>query len=327
MGGGPLAQSNTSIHAARTRSREQPERQLPVAESPAVAFDLLPKPISAREFELFQALIYEVSGIWLSHAKTALLVGRLSKRLRQLGIPSFTDYYQVVTTAAEEQTRMLDAIATNETRFFREPAQFEFLKQRIAPEWQADAARGVRSRKIRVWSAGCSTGQEPYSLAMALCRQFPAAAGWEIEIFASDLSTRALAVARAATWDAAKAGEIPELYLRAFMLRGRGEQKGKIQAGPEIRSVVRFLPLNLNERSYPLPSQFDLILCRNVLIYFDRESRQKVVRRLLKHLSARGYLFVGHAESLHTMNDILRGVITTVYAPIPPKKLQAHGPR
>jgi chemotaxis protein methyltransferase CheR len=318
MSGGPLARSNTGESVLQSGVSEKRD-----AHASDVFLEFQPKTITEREFLRFQELIHRVSGIWLTHAKSALLVGRLSKRLRHLGLQTFSEYYRVVTADPKEQTCMLDAISTNETRFFREPGQFEFLKERVFPQWQTEAARRVRSRKIRVWSAGCSTGQEPYSLAMTLCHHFPAAAGWEIEIVATDLSSRALAIARGATWDFAACSEIPENYLKAFMLRGCRGQEGKIKAGPEIRSVVSLARVNLNEAEYAVNGPFDLIFCRNVLIYFDRGGRERIVRRLLSYLSPTGYLFVGHAESLHTLHDVVQSVVATVYAPIIKAKPEA----
>jgi chemotaxis protein methyltransferase CheR len=318
MSGGPLARSNTGESVLQSGVSEKRD-----AHASDVFLEFQPKTITEREFLRFQELIHRLSGIWLTHAKSALLVGRLSKRLRHLGLRTFSEYYRVVTADPKEQTCMLDAICTNETRFFREPGQFEFLKQRVFPQWQTDAARRVRGRKIRVWSAGCSTGQEPYSLAMTLCHHFPSAAGWEIEIAATDLSSRALAIARGATWEFAACSEIPENYLKAFMLRGCRGQEGKIKAGPEIRKVVSLARVNLNEAEYAVNGPFDLIFCRNVLIYFDREDRERIVRRLLSYLSPKGYLFVGHAESLHSMHDVVQSVVATVYAPIILAKPQA----
>lgn len=289
----------------------------------ALPAELQPKSISQKEFQNFQELIYRTSGIWLSQVKTALLVGRLSKRLRHFGLKTFGEYFRVVSENPDEFTRMLDLISTNETRFFREPNQFDFLEQRVLPQWIAEAEAGGRARKVRVWSAGCSTGQEPYSLAMTLVHYLPPSAGWEIEIVATDLSTQVLETAKSATWDFAKSSEIPDNYLKAFMLRGYGEQEGKMKAGPEIRSLINFYRLNLNEAKYPVTGKFDLIFCRNVLIYFDLETRTQVVRRLLENISAAGFLFVGHAESLHTMAGELRRVVPTIYTPIP--QTQAEG--
>jgi chemotaxis protein methyltransferase CheR len=276
-------------------------------------FQLLSREISEREFLRLRDLVYREAGIWLTQSKSALLVGRLAKRLRHHELKSFKQYYDLVANSPEERIHMLDAISTNETRFFREPQHFELLKSVIFPRWTQEAATTCRSRKIRVLSAGCSTGQEPYSLAMLLLDRFPAAAGWEIEIVATDLSTRALEAARAAVWPIAKADEIPAAYLKAFMLKGFADQTGRMKAGPEIRSVIQFFRMNLNEAAYPLAGKFDLIFCRNVLIYFDLRGREQVVRRLAGFLSSGGYLFLGHAESLHGVSDCLRTVVPTVY--------------
>lgn len=276
-------------------------------------FDVQPKKITEKEFTNFQQLIHHISGIWLPPAKATLLVGRLLKRLRIRGFSSFDEYYGAVTSEPEELTEMLNAISTNETRFFREPLQFEFLEQRILPQWKADGKAGKRSRRIRVWSAGCSTGQEPYSLAMLLLHHLPPSEGWGVEIIATDLSTRALETATEATWELARACEIPDHYLKAFMLKGYGEQEGKLKAGPEIRQLVHFFQLNLNDPVYPISGKFDLILCRNVLIYFNVETRTRIVRRLLQFLLPEGHLFAGHAESLHTMCGELRAVVPTIY--------------
>lgn len=285
----------------------------PSASGPT-SFQTLSHEISEKEFLRLRNLVYEEAGIWLTQAKTALLVGRLAKRLRHHGLKSFKQYYDLVINSPEERVQMLDALSTNETRFFREPQHFELLKSVIFPKWAEEAATGRRGRKIRVLSAGCSTGQEPYSLAMVLLDRFPAASGWEIEITATDLSTRVLKIAQAGIWPAAKAGEIPSPYLKAFMLKGFSDQAGKMKAGPEIRAIVRFYRMNLNEPAYPLTGKFELIFCRNVLIYFDQHSRERVVRRLASFLSPDGYLFLGHAESLHAMSDCLRSVIPTVYS-------------
>lgn len=280
-------------------------------------FDRVPRHITAAEFVRFQDLIYRESGIWLSEAKTALLVSRLAKRLRHYGLHSFKDYYRLVADSPEERTQMLDAISTNETHFFREPRHFELLATMIFPEWTREAACGKRQRKIRVWSAGCSTGQEPYSIAMALLDHFPPNKGWEIEIIGTDLSTRILEVAQQGIWPVNLAREIPRQYLKKFMLKGIREETGRMKAGSELRSAVRFLRLNLNDASYPLQGNFDLILCRNVLIYFDLCSRTRAVRHMLEYLSPNGYFFVGHAESLHALGGTLRTITPTVSAFMP----------
>jgi chemotaxis protein methyltransferase CheR len=268
--------------------------------------------LTTREFKLFQELVYRQAGIFLSETKRSLLVGRLSRRLRELGIDSFGEYYRYVTEDAAESVRMLDCISTNETQFFREGRQFDFIEGHVVPELRASIP--AHGRLIRVWSAGCATGEEPYSLAMVLLTHFPPDSGWQVEILASDLSTRALARAREGVWPIDKAREIPQPLLKRFMLRGTGSQDGKMKAGPEIRAVVRFERINLNDASYAVRGTFDLVFCRNVLIYFDTQSKLRVIRSLLPRISDRGYLFLGHAESLLGIDQAVRRVGPTVYA-------------
>lgn len=269
------------------------------------------RPITDREFALFQGLILRESGIYLAPAKKALLVGRLTKRLRALGLTTFGAYYERIVEEddREERVEMLDRISTNETHFFREPRQFEFLERQVIPVWKE---RGPRV--LRVWSAGCSTGEEPFSLAMLLLRHFPPGSGRQIEILATDLSTRVLAKAEAAVWPVDKAPEIPIEYRKAFMLRGTASQEGRMKAAPEIRALVRFERLNLNEDRYPVRGPFHLIFCRNVLIYFQAETKLKVIHRLLDLLAPDGLLFLGHAESLNAVTDRVATVVPTVYA-------------
>ena len=275
-----------------------------------------PPAISDREFAAFRDLVRRESGIYLSDAKRALLVGRLARRLRELALPSFGAYYELVAERhdANEREQMLNCICTNETAFFREPRHFEFLEETVFPSWIAAAAEGRRSRRIRIWSAACSTGEEPYSLAMSCLTHFPPGSGWDVEILATDISTRALERARAAVWPIDRAAFIPDAYLKAFMLRGVGDQEGVMKAGQQIRDVVEFRQLNLIEDSFPVTGRFDLVFCRNVLIYFDAEGKATVVRHLLEHLARHGYLFLGHAETLNGIANRPRCVIPTVYA-------------
>src|SRR5215470_18494812 len=184
------------------------------AASSLASLQAFSREISEKEFLRLRNLVFEEAGIWLSQAKTALLVGRLAKRLRHHGLKSFKQYYDLVVNSPEERIQMLDALSTNETRFFREPQHFELLKSVIFPKWAAEAAAGRRGRKIRVLSAGCSTGQEPYSLAMILLDHFPAATGWQIEITATDLSTRTLEIAKRGVWPKDKTTDIPVEYLK-----------------------------------------------------------------------------------------------------------------
>jgi chemotaxis protein methyltransferase CheR len=276
------------------------------------------RPLTDKEFRLFQRLIEEEAGIHLSDAKRALLVGRLSRRLRDLGLRTFTAYYETVAERGdpEERTRMIDRICTNETHFFREPRQFDFVRDTILPRWAAEAASGRRAKRVRAWSAACSTGEEPYSLAMLLHDHCPPQNGWEIEILASDLSTRVLERAQAATYSLEKKHEIPETYLRRYMLRGTRSQEGQMRVGPAVRDLVRFARVNLNGASYPVSGPFDLLFCRNTLIYFESQTKARVVDHLLDLLAPDGYLFLGHAESMSGLSERARSVGPTVYSPL-----------
>ncbi len=265
-----------------------------------------------REFERLQRLIESEAGIHLGPQKRALVVGRLSKRLRDLGVASFREYCQLVESDAAERVEMLDRISTNETHFFREPRHFELLSREVLPRWQAEADEGRRPKSVKVWSAACSTGEEPFTLAMVLLHAFPPGSGWDLDILATDISTRVLRRAQDALWPIDKAREIPERDLKRFMLRGVGPQEGMMRAGPELRGLIRFSRVNLVE-DQPGIGTVDLLFCRNVLIYFDAATKHAVVQRLLQHLAPDGYLFLGHAESLAGSPLQLKCVSPSVY--------------
>ncbi len=241
-------------------------------------------------------------------------MGRLSRRLRDLGLSSFEAYYRLVTREDErEKVRLVEALCTHETRFFREATQLELFKETIFPEWEAQAEAEQRPRHIRVWSAACSSGEEAYTLAMLLLRSFPASSGWTVEILATDISNRVLQQARRAVWPIQRADEIPKSYRKCYMLRGTRSHADEMTAGPELRSVVRFTQLNLNDASYPVGRPFDAIFCRNVLIYFSPESRVAVIQRLVDHLVPGACLFLGHAETLVERLDGLKSLDHMTY--------------
>jgi chemotaxis protein methyltransferase CheR len=275
------------------------------------------QPLKEREFDAFQAFIYKEAGIYLSKVKQALLVGRLSRRVRELGLDSFAAYYDRVVDPRypDERVELINAICTHETHFFREPRQFEHLETVVLPRLRAQAEAGQRPKRVRAWSAGCSSGDEPFSIAMSLLAACPPSAGWTVEVIATDVSTRVLDRARAAVWPLDRAKHIPTPYLKRFMLRGHGEHQDKMKAGPELRAAVRFEHLNLNASTYPIPGTFDLLFCRNVLIYFNTESKEHVIRQLLSRLTPDGLLFLGHAETLsgYQGQPATRVVMPTIY--------------
>ncbi len=271
--------------------------------------------VSSALFQKFQKLIYSETGIWLGSSKTALLCGRLFRRLRTLEITSLQNYYELVSQPEQhqERARMIDAITTNETRFFREPRQFEFLVQKVFPRWHVDAERGLRPKRVNIWSAGCSSGEEPYTVAMLLAKHLPADQGWDAQILATDISNRVLEKARKGVYPIARATELPKDLLHAFMLRGIAERQGEMKVKVEIQQMVEVRRLNLDQESDRVEGPFDAIFCRNVLIYFDAASKQRVVTSLVGHLVANGILFVGHAENLNAVSPELRSIEPTIY--------------
>jgi chemotaxis protein methyltransferase CheR len=272
--------------------------------------------ITPGEFAGFQRLIGEASGITLSTGKRQLLVGRIARTVRERGLTSYGAYLEAVRAdrTGQELVRLIDMVSTNETRFFRETPHYQYIADVLCPAWKEDAAAAASRRTIRVWSAACSTGQEPYSVAMTLLVLLPAGTGWSVEVVASDISTRVLDVGAQGEYDVARAGEIPPPLLRRFMLRGVGPRAGRMSVTPELRRTVTFTRINLSESRYQVAGTFDLIFCSNALIYFSPEGRAAVVERLAQRLSPRGRLFVGHAESLHDHRALLRSVAPTVYA-------------
>jgi chemotaxis protein methyltransferase CheR len=308
----------------RAQEQERKAASRPMSDSRALRAPPQPQPqlqpasvraLRLRDFRQLRKLVYDEAGIHLPDAKRALCEARLARRLRELGLRSYEQYCELLLAPEQsaERVYMLDCITTNETHFFREPKHFELLEKTVLPGFAAQAAARAMPRRVRAWSAACSSGEEPYTLAMCLLAAFPRESGWDLELFASDISTRMLERATEATWPIDKAKEIPERYLRRFMLRGFGPQEGKLRCGPELRDLVRFCRVNLNQPPYPVSGSFDLIFCRNVLIYFDAQSRARAIDQLIDRLSPRGHLFVGHSESLHNVTRRVSLIAPSVY--------------
>lgn len=264
--------------------------------------------ISPDEFQRFRTLIYDESGISLSEQKKSLLASRLSKRLRDLGLDTFSDYYEKVTLEAsrEEFTRMLDLISTNKTDFFREPKHFDFLRDRILPEL-------AHLKRVRIWSSASSTGEEPYTIAMTLYDGVQNPSQWDFKILASDLSTRVLAKAAAGTYDEERVRDVPDETVKRHFLRGRGESAGLLKVKPHLADMIRFRRINLMDDQFPIKSPLDLIFCRNVMIYFDRPTQEVLVNKFHRYLKPGGYLFIGHSESLQWVTHPFKTLAPTIY--------------
>jgi chemotaxis protein methyltransferase CheR len=274
-----------------------------------------PFALAEPDFERFRQLLAREAGIALAPHKRALVVARLSGRLRELRVASFRDYLKLVLADERELGQMLDRMSTNETRFFREPRHFALLEHQILPRWAREGAAGERPKRARIWSAACSTGEEAFSIAMTARHALPVEDGWHVEILATDLSTRALERAREATWPLERARDVPNAHRKRFLLRGVGSQLGRTRATRELRAMVAFHRVNLNDDSSAALGSFDVIFCCNVFIYFDPAARARAVDRLLARLKPDGYLFLGHAESLNGAAHGVRCVAPNVYVP------------
>jgi chemotaxis protein methyltransferase CheR len=257
-----------------------------------------------KEFAQFRDLIYRIAGISMSPAKKPLVTSRLAKRLHHYGLASYGEYFQMITaTDGKTELQMaIDLMTTNETHFFREPKHFDFLRQRILPERKP-------GKPFRVWSAACSSGEEPYSIAMLL-DDVLGNAPWEV--IASDLSTRVLEKARRGLYPMTCIMEIPSRYLSSYCLKGTGSQEGTLLIEHKLRERVQFMQHNLTEAP-PKLGEFDVIFLRNVMIYFDQETKRRVVKRLLSMLRTGGHFLVGHSETLNGVNEELRLVQPAVY--------------
>lgn len=261
--------------------------------------------ITPAEFAQFQRLIYRIAGISLADSKKVLLAGRLGKRLRHLGLGSFGEYYRLVSGGSEpgELQTMVDLLTTNETYFFREEAHFEFLRDEILASHPA-------SSPFNVWSAASSTGEEIYTLSFVLADTLGLNAPWHVT--GSDISTAVLATAERGLYWLDRTRGLPQTYLRKYCLKGVRSQQGSFMIAPEIKRHTRFLQVNLNQ-DLPALGKFDVIFLRNVMIYFDNDTKREVVRRLVGQLVPGGYLIVGHSESLNGLTDRLKAVKPTIY--------------
>jgi chemotaxis protein methyltransferase CheR len=262
--------------------------------------------INDAEFKRFSGLIYDIAGISLSDAKKVLLTGRLSKRLIALDMSNFTQYFKYVTDRdnADELQRMVDLLTTNETYFFREPQHFDFLSQ-VIPE------ASKLEQPFRVWSAAASIGAEAYTIALILADKLGVDGPWEI--FGTDISNTVLDKARSGHYRIAEAEKIPQEYLKKYCLKGKGAQEGTFVIDKRLRQHVTFQPMNLNVEGMKKVGEFDVIFLRNVLIYFDIPTKQRVVKNVMANLKRGGYLIVGHSETLNGIVDNLQQVKPTVY--------------
>ncbi|HWR68124.1 MAG TPA: protein-glutamate O-methyltransferase [Desulfomonilia bacterium] len=270
-----------------------------------------PYDISDKEFQLFREIIYRETGIHMSERKRNLVVARLSKRLRALNLRGFSEYHQYLkdsSDAEDEIIHLINRITTNKTDFFRERHHFDLLRNEIFPPI-IEAARNGGERRLRIWSAGCSSGEEPYSIAMTVSDVFQEERGWDIKILATDLDTDVLSKASRGVYTSQQITPVPMGSLSKYFVR---TPEG-YEAGQNLKNLITFRKLNLMDATFPMKKPFDIIFCRNVMIYFNEETKAELIRKFHLNLKGKGYMFVGHSESLMYMKHLFRFLKHTVY--------------
>jgi chemotaxis protein methyltransferase CheR len=266
--------------------------------------------ITDGEFARFADLIRDQTGIHLRDHKRQLLVARLGQRLRALGLSTFSAYYQflVCDTSGNELLTLINRVTTNKTSFFREPHHFEFIRSHMIPQVKREGGR-----QLRIWSAGCSSGEEPYSIAMTLLQALGSHNGWDLRILASDIDSDVLEQASAGMYDMELLEEVPPDLRGKYFLRGYGEFEGLARVRPELRKMIDFRRINLSQPNWGIHQRFDIVFCRNVIIYFERPVQERIVRSLASHLRPGGYYFSGHSENLYYLHDVLVTVEPSIY--------------
>ncbi|EIJ0970828.1 protein-glutamate O-methyltransferase CheR [Vibrio vulnificus] len=269
---------------------------------PAQEFELTDK-----DFKYVQWFIHKHVGIFLSDHKRAMVYGRLSRKLREKGLKRFADYRECIENNPDDRMAFINALTTNKTHFFREIHHIEFLESQLFPYW-----RDQRKKKVRIWSAGCSTGEEPYSYLASIQQSGLWQAGIDCQLLATDLDTNVLQRAQQGIYEESALECIPTRYLKGNFLRGKGAQAGNIKVKECLKQNVAFRQLNLLD-AWPMQQKFDLISCRNVMIYFDKPTQQRLIERFYHQLQDDGVLFLGHSESVGSDCQLFKHLGKTIY--------------
>jgi chemotaxis protein methyltransferase CheR len=269
--------------------------------------------ISTRDYARLCILVYDRAGIRLGPDKKTMLEVRIKRRLKALDLSSYSQYCDYLFEhqgLKDEIVPLIDVVTTNKTDFFREPKHFDFLVERALPEL---TSRDGGGRPLLLWSAGCSSGEEPYTLAMVLSEYGLTHPGFRFRIVATDISTTVLAKAEMGVYPTDVVDPVPMALKRKYLMTSREPGAHKVRVVPELRRLIEFRRLNFMDADYGMREKADAIFCRNVIIYFDRPTQERVLQRLSKHLVPRGYMFVGHAETLHDMDLPLTPVAPALY--------------
>jgi chemotaxis protein methyltransferase CheR len=273
--------------------------------------------LTGKQFKQLSAFIHEHMGIKMPPTKKIMLEGRLRRRLKTLGISSFHQYLQYLFSSRgmeEELIHMIDAITTNKTDFFREPKHFDFLVTHAIPQLITTYGAGIK-RKLTVWSAGCSTGEEAYTLAMILSQFGEKYPGLEFDfhILATDISTKVLEIATRAVYSEQKAADIPLPLKKNYLMKSKDSHRQLVRIVPRLRARVKFRRLNFLQEDFGFREQMDIIFFRNVIIYFDKSTQEEILRKVVNILRPEGYLFMGHSETILELNLPLKQAAATVY--------------
>jgi chemotaxis protein methyltransferase CheR len=263
-----------------------------------------------KDFDVLRELSNAHTGIIVTDDKYDMFYSRLAKRIRKLQLGSFKAYCQLLKREPEQEfSEFINAITTNLTSFFREQHHFEFLAGTLMPQLLREK---VNARRIRLWSAGCSSGEEPYSLAMTLLENMPRGLTWDVKILATDIDLNMLSIAAEGVYSQERVKGLSPERLRRWFRKGKDSQAGQVRVDPALQELIRFKPLNLMQE-WPMKGPFDIIFCRNVLIYFDKATKLQLVDRYVDLLAPGGHLFIGHSESLHNLANGLELVGNTIY--------------
>ncbi|OQY16357.1 MAG: chemotaxis protein CheR [Desulfobacteraceae bacterium 4572_35.1] len=268
-----------------------------------------------EDFKRLSNFTYDQLGIKISESKRTMLTGRLSRRLRMLNIDTIEDYCDFLFSPEGEKleyVHFFNAITTNKTDFFREESHFELLTDKLLPQWQDNLRQ---NRKFRIWSAGCSSGEEPYTMAIVLAEyaQRRIKQSFDYDIIATDISTKVLDQAKKAVYHADRVKPVPVSIRSKYLLRNKDKNNPLVRIVPELRKKVRFGRLNFMDHSFALPHKMDVIFCRNVVIYFDKETQEQLMGKFCQNLLPGGYLFLGHSESIQGFDVPLQQIGPTVY--------------
>jgi chemotaxis protein methyltransferase CheR len=266
--------------------------------------------LSDRDFAFIKQVVRERTGIALSDVKRDMVYGRLARRLRRLGLPDFRSYNELLRSGdAAEMTECINALTTNLTSFFREPHHFAYLAGRVVPELLRRDGAGSR---LRIWSAGCSTGEEPYSIAITLRECIPQIERHDVKILATDIDSSVVQKAEAGVYRAERIRDLAPARAKKWFLAGRGAHAGQVRVADALRGMITFRTLNLMD-PWPMRGPFDVIFCRNVVIYFEKATQRALFDRMADLLTPHGHLFIGHSESLFKVTDRFAGLGNTVY--------------